>query len=80
MDVRDFYFWFREAARAELSERISRLSVVRTAAWASDKDFRKVLLDLDSELVDLDGRRREVVDENWARLREMSGKGGGDVV
>jgi hypothetical protein len=70
LDVRDLYFWAREAQKKHLRDRMAMAQSSRVA-MNKDANYERYMNDLKHELDILERGKENVFKESWQVLKEM---------
>jgi len=69
LDIRDEYFFAKEARKRRILRKVELLNSIRMATWSDKNSFANKIYELEEEFNELAGITDEVVKDNWQSLK-----------
>jgi predicted nuclease with TOPRIM domain len=68
-DIRDIDYWYNEAQKVFLGNEKQQILNTRLAMNGDLKTVKEHIYRIDLELARLEGRKKEIIDDSWQKLK-----------
>ncbi len=68
-DIRDIDYWYNEAQKVFLGNEKQQILNMRLAMNGDLKTVKEHIYRIDLELARLEGRKKEIIDDSWQKLK-----------